>query len=124
MTWTPKKIQVAGLGILVILLILVGTGFYSLHEGLSVVDAFYLAIATLSTVGYGDVHPITDVGKIFTAFYILFGVAVFLYAVSVIAAAYVKREQKAIIDIVERRLHAKLEEHLGTAKNKNAKKMQ
>jgi len=51
----------------------VGTLFYDLHEKLSLVNSFYLSGVTLATVGYGDVHPVTDVGKIFTVFYFFAG---------------------------------------------------
>jgi Ion channel len=43
----------------------VGTLFYNLHEKLSLVNSFYLSGVTLATVGYGDVHPVTDVGEDF-----------------------------------------------------------
>ncbi|MBI4053162.1 MAG: two pore domain potassium channel family protein [Candidatus Diapherotrites archaeon] len=113
MNWTAKKIQILSLAMAILFLIFVGTAFYNLHEGFTLIDSFYLAVSTLSTVGFGDVHPVTEIGKLFTAFYILFGVAVFLYSVGAIAALYVKSEQKAIIGVMEKKLHAKLEEHLG-----------
>ena len=113
MNWTAKKIQILSLAVAILFLIFIGTAFYYTYEGFTLIDSFYLAVSTLSTVGFGDVHPVTEIGKLFTAFYILFGVAVFLYAVSAMAAVYVKSEQKALIDIMEKKLHAKLEEHLG-----------
>ncbi len=54
----------------------VGTTFYHFQENLSWIDAFYFSVVTLSTVGYGDITPVTSVGKIFTAFYILIGVGI------------------------------------------------
>lgn len=39
-------------------------------------DSFYWAIVTITTVGYGDIVPTTDKGKLFTIFYCLVGVAV------------------------------------------------
>ena len=49
----------------------VGILFYHFVEWLSIVDATYFSIVTLTTVWYGDIAPTTDVGKIFTSFYIL-----------------------------------------------------
>lgn len=49
----------------------VGILFYHFVEGLSIVDATYFSVVTLTTVWYGDIVPTTDVGKIFTSFYIL-----------------------------------------------------
>jgi hypothetical protein len=60
----------------VVVLMVVGTLFYHWHEKFTWVNSFYLSGVTLATVGYGDVHPVTDVGKIFTVFYIFSGVGV------------------------------------------------
>ncbi len=55
-----------------------GTVAYRYLEGWSWLDAFYFSFITLTTVGYGDLFPITDAGKIFTIFYILIGIGVIL----------------------------------------------
>jgi voltage-gated potassium channel len=55
-----------------------GTIFYHFVEGLQLVDAIYLAAMTLTTVGYGDFSPQTDIGKIFTAVYAFVGIGIFL----------------------------------------------
>ena len=47
-------------------------------EKKSLVDSFYFVVVTMATVGYGDVHPVTDLGKIFTLFIIVTGVGTFL----------------------------------------------
>src|SRR5205809_141014 len=57
----------------------IGTIGYVLIEGLSVVDALYLTVATLTTVGYGDVVPHTTAGRLFTIVLILSGVGTALY---------------------------------------------
>jgi hypothetical protein len=49
-----------------VIAIISGTGLYSIVEGLRSVDALYLSVATLTTVGYGDLAPTTDAGKLFT----------------------------------------------------------
>lgn len=56
--------------------IIIGAVFYHHVEKLSWVDSFYFCVVTLATVGYGDITPTTDVGKIFTIFYILSGVGI------------------------------------------------
>lgn len=53
-----------------------GTLFYHFVEGLSWVDAIYFCIITLTTVGYGDISPQTDIGKLFTAVYVLLGIGI------------------------------------------------
>ena len=54
------------LGLAVVVLLGAGTLFYLLVENWSLVDAFYFSAMTLATVGFADVVPQTDAGKLFT----------------------------------------------------------
>jgi len=64
----------------------VGVGGFMLLENYPFVDAFYMTVITASTVGFGEVHPLSDVGRIFVSFYILFNLLVVAYLVSVLTA--------------------------------------
>jgi hypothetical protein len=57
-------------------LLLGGVLFYTRVEKWSVLNAVYFCVVTLATVGYGDITPTTDAGKIFTIFYIVVGLAI------------------------------------------------
>ena len=57
-------------------LLLVGTVFYTLAEHWSPLDALYFSVVTLTTVGYGDLAPKTNIGKVFTIIFILVGVGI------------------------------------------------
>jgi voltage-gated potassium channel len=59
-------------------LLLIGTVFYHNIEGWGWIDSLYFCVISLATVGYGDLHPTTDIGKIFTIFYLLTGVSILL----------------------------------------------
>lgn len=59
-----------------IVVISVGTIFYHLVEKLSWIDSVYFCSMTLATVGYGDITPHTNAGKIFTIFYVFTGVGI------------------------------------------------
>lgn len=61
---------------LTILTLSVGTVFYHFVEGFSWLDAYYFSVVTLATVGYGDLTPHTNFGKLFTTFYIFIGVGI------------------------------------------------
>jgi hypothetical protein len=52
-----------------------GTVFYTLVEGWSPLDSLYFCVTTLATVGFGDLTPQTDLGKLFTILYILSGIS-------------------------------------------------
>jgi len=63
------RIALIALGII----IPIGVIGYILIEKLSILDALWITIVTLSTIGYGDVVPKTDIGRLFTLFIIIFG---------------------------------------------------
>ena len=62
----------------------VGVGGFMVLEHFSFLDAFYMTVITASTVGFGEVHPLSDTGRLFTSFYILFNLLVVAYLVSVL----------------------------------------
>lgn len=54
----------------------IGTIVYHFIEKFGWVDAFYFSVTTLTTVGYGDLCPKTEFGKIFTSIYIMVGIGI------------------------------------------------
>ncbi|MFV0387520.1 MAG: potassium channel family protein [Pyrinomonadaceae bacterium] len=76
-------------------------GFYY-FEGLSFSDSLYLTTTTVTTVGYGDIVPRTPAGRHFTIVFILFGVGAVLYALSVLAQAFVQKEVIGLLGIRRR----------------------
>ncbi|EPH85822.1 hypothetical protein D927_00265 [Enterococcus faecalis 02-MB-BW-10] len=48
---------------------------------------------TLTTIGYGDVHPVTDLGKIFTMVYATVGLGIMAMFISVVAKSYLYSKQ-------------------------------
>ena len=59
-----------------------GTIGYVIIDDYSWFDAFYMTIITVATVGYGEVAPLSQSGKLFTAFLIITSFGTFAYAVS------------------------------------------
>jgi len=73
-----------------------GSIFYLLEFGIndkisSYLDAVYWALVTISTVGYGDISPVTDMGKILSMFGIVFGIAMISFVTSVMVSAFSER---------------------------------
>jgi voltage-gated potassium channel len=69
----------------VAVVLIVSTVGYVLIEGASWFDAFYMAVITVTTVGYGEVFPLDTAGRVFTIFVTLFGVGTILYVASLLA---------------------------------------
>ncbi len=63
-------------------LLIIGTGGYILIEGYVFIDALYMAVITLGTVGYREVAPLSYGGKVFTIFLIIAGIGSVAYAVT------------------------------------------
>ena len=67
------------------LLVTAGTGGYMAIEGWGLLDALYMTIITLGTVGFREVHELSAIGKIFTMSLIVIGVSVLGYIVGSLA---------------------------------------
>ncbi len=80
---------------LILALILIGTLIFKSLEDWSYVDSFYFSTSTLTTVGYGDLVPTSDISKILASVYAILGVGTFLFCLSFIAEfVFYKRYMK------------------------------
>lgn len=57
------------------------------------IQCFYYAVITLTTVGYGDFTPTTDLSRFFAAWYILIGVTIVLGALGYIGSSYLEKRK-------------------------------
>ena len=70
--------------IVFITVILAGGVIYSKLEGWNFLDSIYFSAVTITTLGYGDLVPKTNAGKIFTILFSISGIAIGLYILSLI----------------------------------------
>jgi voltage-gated potassium channel len=68
--------------LLLLLILFAGTLGYHFIEGWSLFDSLYMPVITLATVGYGETHPLTIAGRVFTIFLILGGMGIILFGIS------------------------------------------
>jgi len=70
---------------LLVVIMLIGVFGYVMISGYSWIDALYMTVITMTTVGFGEVVPLDDESKIFTIFLILASVVIVGYALSIIS---------------------------------------
>ena len=99
---------------LLLLILVVATGVlgYTLISGYSVIDALYMTVITISTVGFGEIEPLNDGEKIFTVFLITTSIVSFGYTVSAFTEYIVSGQlfQQLKLKKVQKRIE-KLEGH-------------
>jgi voltage-gated potassium channel len=74
-----------------------GTVLFKYLEDWTWVEAFYFTGVTVTTIGYGDIHPTHDVSRILTVIFGIVSVTLLFYIIGV---------------IVESRFHEKIKEHI------------
>jgi voltage-gated potassium channel len=67
------------LGLLILGIVVAGTGGYMLISGVSLLDALYMTVISITTVGYREIIPLTRSGKIFTIVLIVVGLGIVFY---------------------------------------------
>lgn len=71
------------------LILISGTLFYSSIEEWSLLDSAYFCVMTLTTIGYGDLYPSSDFSKLFTMFYSIIGIGIFVTLIAQLARAQI-----------------------------------
>ena len=89
--WTGWRLSV----VLLAAILCVGTAGYVVIEGWDVFDAFYMTITTVTTVGYGEIHPLSRAGRLFNSGVVILGVATVLYTFSFLMARLVEGDLQA-----------------------------
>ena len=66
-------------------LILTGIIGYMLIEGFNFLEALYMSVITIASVGFQEVHPLTEAGRIFTIFLIMVNLGLFTYFITLLS---------------------------------------
>ena len=72
--------------------ILIGTVGFVVVEGWPVFDSFYMTLMTLTTVGYGEVHPLSYHGRLFASFLMVVGVTTVFVSIAVLGDTLLRLE--------------------------------
>jgi len=101
---TTKHVIISA--ILLFAVIVAGTAGYMTIEGWSFIDALYMTIITLTTVGFQEIHKLSPTGRIFTIVLVISGVGIFLYAIGFFVEFLVEGQIRTIFG--RRKLNRKL----------------
>ncbi len=90
-----RRLKFALLALLGILII--GAVGYHVIEKWDIVDSIYMVVIGLTTVGFGEVHPLSPTGRLFTIVIILLGMGLLLYTVSTGVTFLVEGELRGLL---------------------------
>lgn len=84
--------RLLGVAGLLLTCVVAGTLGYHFIEGWSLFDGFYMSVITLATVGYGETHPLSPAGRIFTMVLIMGGIGMVTYGFSTLTSVLIEGE--------------------------------
>ncbi|MGB9711391.1 MAG: potassium channel family protein [Thermodesulfovibrio sp.] len=93
--------------LLIIAVLVFGTAGYMIIEDMKFIDAFYMTVITLATVGFKEVKDLDEPGKIFTIILILNGFGIFTYSLTTGAKIIIEGEIKEVFK--KRRMRKKID---------------
>src|SRR4030042_3916434 len=80
----------------IVLVVVVGTGGYMLIEGWGFLDALYMTVTTISTVGFKEVHELSTLGRVFTVVFMLGGAGTILYGLGSMVEYVIKAQLSGV----------------------------
>jgi len=82
---------------IILFVFFIGTiGFYTIEGNWTLLEAFFMTIITITTVGYGEVKPLSPEGQIFTIIFIILGLSTAAILASELARQFIEKNFKAI----------------------------
>ena len=75
-----------------------GTVIFHSLEKWSWVQSFYFSVATITTVGYGDLYPTTDLSRLVVSLYIISGVSIAIVSLSLIGSSFLAQRENDLLN--------------------------
>jgi len=78
--------------VILAIVLLAGTAGFHIIEGWSWFDGFYMTLTTMTSIGYGEIHPLTHAGRVFNSFLIVCAITAVGFAIATISQALLEFE--------------------------------
>ena len=96
----------------ILVTVAIGTAGFVFIAGYPPFDAFYMTLTTMTTVGYGEIHPLGHAGRVFNSFLIVFGVTTIFIAIGAMTQTIIEQEFGEVIGKRrKKRMIDKLKDH-------------
>ncbi len=89
--------------LILLALLVVGTAGYRLLEGMSVLDSLYMTVTTITTVGFGEVKPLSPTGRLFTIGLIFGGVGLVAFVANMVLTTLIFGDLRGSLQVERRR---------------------
>lgn len=98
--------------LILIVIIIIGISGYMIIEEDDFLNALYMTVITISTVGFGEIHKLSTAGRVFTIFLIITSFGTYAYAISVITTHFVEGKLSSILKGQRHKIRKKMENHI------------
>lgn len=97
---------------MLLIIIVIGIIGYMSIEGDGFLSALYMTVITVSTVGFGEIHQLSEGGRVFTIILILMSFGTYAYAISVITTHFVEGKLSFFLKGQRQKFKKKMENHV------------
>lgn len=89
-------LKIVGMFLIVLVLWVLGALFFMQTEGWSLIDALYVCMVTILTIGYGDMSPTTEIGRLFCSVWLAVGFTFVARLISKVSETYINYRTKKL----------------------------
>lgn len=98
--------------VMLLSIFVIGTVGYMIIEGDKLLDAIYMTVITVSTVGFGEIHTLSPPGKVFTIFLIISSFTTYAYALTTLSVHFFEGQLGVFIKGYQKKSLKKMENHI------------
>lgn len=109
---TEKRHLILTAGTIIGAILVTGISGYMMIEGFTFLEAFYMTVITVTTVGFGELHDLTATGRVFTIILIITSLGAFTYSLSIVTRHIFEGQIGNIIGKYKKKQQKKMKNHV------------